>query len=104
MSGLLLLAGGPATAACVGCGVVGLGSVVPGVGIGASRGWVDFVAEGVWFGSCGGSVEAAGAGRGGGEVVGGAGLWDWGGLVVGLVGTAGAARGRRSARVGLRGG
>ena len=47
------------------------------------------VAEGVWFGSRGGSTEAAGAGRGGGEAVGGAGLRGWGRVVAGLVGTAG---------------
>ena len=91
VSGLLLLAGGPATAVCVGCGVVGVGSVLLGVGIGASGGWVGLLAEGVWFGSRGGSAEATGAGRGGGEAVGGAGLWGWRGVVLGLVGTAGAA-------------
>ena len=37
-------------------------------------------------------MEASGAARGGGEVVGVAGSWGWGGVVEGLVGTAGAAR------------
>ena len=42
---------------------------------------MDLVAEGVWFGSRGGSAEAAGPGRGGGEAGGGAGLRGWGGVV-----------------------
>ena len=49
--------------------------------------------------SRGGSVEASGAARGGGEVVGGAGSWGWGGVVEGLVGTAGAARRGKSVGV-----
>ena len=57
------------------------------------------VAEGVWFGSRGGSAEAAGAGRGGGEAVGGVGLRGWGGVVAGLVGTAGAERSGKSVGV-----
>ena len=44
-------------------------------------------------------MDAAGAARGGGEVVGGAGLWGWGGVVAGLVDTARAARGGMLARV-----
>ena len=57
------------------------------------------VVEGVWFGSRGGSAEAAGAGRGGAEAVGGAGLRGWGGVVAWLVGTAGAARRGKSVGV-----
>ena len=41
-------------------------------------------------------MEAAGAARGGAEVVAGAGLWGWGGVEEGLVGTA-----QASARCGL---
>ena len=44
-------------------------------------------------------MEASGAARGGGEVVGGAGSWGWGGVVEGLVGTAGAARRGKSVGV-----
>ena len=52
-----------------------MGSVLLGVGTDASGGWVGLMAEGVWFGSRGASAraEATGAGRGGGEAVGGAG-------------------------------
>ena len=69
--------------------MVGVGSLLLGVDAGASEGGLGVVAEGVWCVSRGGSVEAAGAERGGGEVVGGAGLWGWGGMEEGLVGTAG---------------
>ena len=74
VSGLLLPAGGPATAVCVGCEVVGVGSVLLRVDAGASEGWLGVVAEGARCVSWGGSAEAARAARGGGEVVGGAGL------------------------------
>ena len=57
------------------------------------------VAEGVWFGCRGGSAEAAGAGRGGGEAVGGAGLRGRGGVVAGVASTAGAARSGKSVGV-----
>ena len=72
--GLLLLARRPAAAVCVGCGVVGVGSVLLGVGIGASEGWVGMVEEGLWCLSRGGRVEAAGDAGGGEEDAGGAGL------------------------------
>ena len=75
--------------------------MVLGVDVGASDGRVGVVAEGAWFGSRGGSVEAARAARRGVAVVGGTGLWGWGGVVAGLVGTAGAARGGKSATVSL---
>ena len=71
------------------------------LGIAASGRWVGLVAEGAWPGFRGGSVEATGVARRGGEVVGGAGLWGWGGVQAGVVGTAGAARGGKSARVRL---
>ena len=44
-------------------------------------------------------MEAAGAGRGAGEAVGGGGLRGWGRVVAGLVGTAGSSRGGKFARV-----
>ena len=44
-------------------------------------------------------MEASGAARGGGEVVGGAGSWGTGGVVEGLVGIAGAARRGKSVGV-----
>ena len=44
-------------------------------------------------------MEASGAARGGGEVVGGSRSWGWGGVVEGLVGTAGAARRGKSVGV-----
>ena len=79
--------------------MVGVGLVLLGVDAGASEGWLGVVAEGVWCVSRGGSVEAAGDVRGGGEVVGSTGLWGWGGVVQGLVGTAGAARSGKSVGV-----
>ena len=45
--------------------MVGVGPLMLGVNVGASDGWVGVLAEGAWFGSRGGSVEAAGAARGG---------------------------------------
>ena len=99
VSGLLLPAVGPATAICVGCGVVGVWSAFLGVEAGASEGWLGVVAEGVWCLSRAGIVKASRAARGGREIVGGAGSWGWGGVVEGLVGTAGAARRGKSVGV-----
>ena len=93
VTGLLLPSSGPATVICFGCGFRGVGLVVLGVDDSVLEGWVGVLAEGAGFGSRGGSMEASGVVSGGGEIVGGAGLWGWGGVVAALVGTAEAVRG-----------
>ena len=97
VTGLVLLAGGPVAAVCV--GVWGGAGGAGGAGgrcicwMGGCRG------GGALCGSRGGSVEAAEVAMGDGEVVGGVGVWGCGSVVGRPVGTAGAASGGKSSGV-----